>query len=202
MYPHRPPRALRSLRASCARCTTPTPCPTRSALCSSGCGAAACSSTSGGHHIRLQPPSHTAEASITYGCSLHHVRLQPPSRTAAASITYGCSLHHIRSQPPSRTVAASIAYGCSLHHVRLQPPSRTAAASTTYGCSLHHVRFQPLTVAASAPHGLQPLPLTVAGGGALRWSARSAARPLTSTRFASTLAASCSVSRPCTRCAE
>ena len=27
-------------------------------------------------HIRLQPPSHTAAASFTYGCSLLHVRLQ------------------------------------------------------------------------------------------------------------------------------
>ena len=122
MYPHRPPRALRSLRASCARCTTPTPRPTRSALCSSGCGAAACSSTSGGSHIRLQPPSHTAAASTTYGCSLH-----PPSRTAAASTTYGCSLHRVRLQPPPRTAAASIVYGCSLC------PSRVAA-SAPHGC--------------------------------------------------------------------
>eukprot|EP00964_Phaeocystis_antarctica_P025953 scaffold14600_cov37-Phaeocystis_antarctica.AAC.1 len=36
-----------------------------------------------------------------YGCTrscLCYIRLQPPSRTVAASITYGCSLHQIRLQ--------------------------------------------------------------------------------------------------------
>ena len=30
--------------------------------------------------------------------SLQHLRLQPPSPTVAAPITYGCSLHHLRLQ--------------------------------------------------------------------------------------------------------
>ena len=44
-------------------------------------------------------------------CRYEYLRLQPPSPTVAASITYGCSLHHLRSQPPSPPVTASITYG-------------------------------------------------------------------------------------------
>ena len=58
------------------------------------------------------PPSHTAAASITYGCSLHHMRLQRPSHTVAASITCGCSLPRMRLQPASHAVAACLTYGC------------------------------------------------------------------------------------------
>ena len=45
--------------------------------------------------IRLQPPSHTAAASITCGCSLRHIRSESQSR---------CSLHHIRLKPLSPMV--------------------------------------------------------------------------------------------------
>ena len=36
---------------------------------------------------------------LAYGCSLHHIRLQPPSHTAAASLTYGCRCHVFLSNP-------------------------------------------------------------------------------------------------------
>ena len=55
-------------------------------------------------HLRLQPPTPTVAASITYGCSLHHLRLQPPSAKVAACITYGCSLHYLRLQVAAKKV--------------------------------------------------------------------------------------------------
>ena len=93
-------------------------------------------------YIRLQPPSHTVAASVTYGCSLRHIRLQPPSHTVAApshtvaaSVTYGCSFRHTRLQPPSRTVAGAL---------RLAPQgaARTAAAHAARGCRRGQGRLQ------------------------------------------------------------
>ena len=65
---------------------------------------------------RLQPPSHTVVAAITYGCSLHHLRLQPPPPTVA-----GVALR--RDQGVQRA-----------HRPRLPPPARAAA----HGASLLH----------------------------------------------------------------
>ena len=84
------------------------------------------------HRLSVHATTPCRNLACIYGCSLHllgsqppHIRLQPPSHTVTASITYGYSLHHIQLQPPSHTVTASITcgyslitYGYSLHHMR------------------------------------------------------------------------------------
>ena len=66
-------------------------------------------------HMRRQPPSHAATASVACGDSLRHMRRQPPSHAVTASVTYGDSLS-------SHTVTASVTCGDSLCHRVSQLP--------------------------------------------------------------------------------